>query len=148
MRSGRRRPGGGEAVQVTTNGGIIALESTDGRFVYYTKELDGYRVTSLWKLPVDGGEESEILKSVHNERNFAVVPEGIYFMQSPDQDALDWAHSIWFLDYAGDSVELVFQLPSKVPVGLGLNVSPDGASILYSQIDDFSSDLMMIENFR
>ena len=41
LRSGRREvwkapAGGGEAVQVTKNGGFAAMESADGRSVFYT----------------------------------------------------------------------------------------------------------------
>jgi hypothetical protein len=41
-------------------------------------------------------------------------------------------------------------LISKIgkPVELGLSVSPDRKWILYSQIDERSSDLMLVENFR
>ena len=129
---------------------MAASESPDGQFLYYTKEFDYYNAPegiSLWKLPVDGGEESEVLDSVA-ACLFEVVPEGIYFMQAPDGDEPDWAYSIRFLDFASGRVELVFQLPSKVRASGGLSVSPDRTSILYSQIDDQSSDLVLIEGFR
>ena len=50
---------GGQAVQVTRNGGFAALESPDGKFVYYAKNEEV--PTSLWKVPVDGGEEIGVL---------------------------------------------------------------------------------------
>ena len=52
---------GGEAIQVTRNGGWVAFESPDGKFVYYTKEVAS---SALWKMPVGGGEESQVLPSV------------------------------------------------------------------------------------
>ena len=33
--------GGGDAIQVTRDGGFAALESPDGKFIYYTKDLEG-----------------------------------------------------------------------------------------------------------
>ena len=138
--------GGGEPVQVTTNGGSFALEDPAGEFLYYIKAYD--RQTALWKIPAGGGEESKVLDSVF-ARNFAVAPGGIYFMQAPDQDDRDRAYSIRFLNLTDGRVELIARLPrNTVQTEIGLGVSPDGQSILYSQVDDISSDLMLIEGFE
>jgi len=137
---------GGEAVQLTRNGGSVALESVDGRFVYYTKE--SRRTTSLWRVPVDGGEESRVLESV-TYFNFVVVEQGIYFIPGFNADDLDGGYSIQFLDFSLGKVKTVAPLPT--PRGLmwwGLAVSPNERTILYAQIDDISSDLMLIEGFR
>ena len=53
---------GGAAVQVTKKGGYVAFESADGEFVYYAKGLFD---TSLWRRPVGGGEETEVLPSLN-----------------------------------------------------------------------------------
>ena len=103
--------GGGEPVQVTTEGGVIALESPDGRFVYYIEEI-AY-VTSLWKRPLEGGEESKVLESIVY-RDFAIIQEGVYFIQAPDFVEPDWAFSIRFLDSSTGRVEMISQLPSNV----------------------------------
>ena len=52
---------GGQAVQVTRNRGYVAFEFPDGAFVYYAKSP---YTSSLWRIPVEGGDEVEILKSV------------------------------------------------------------------------------------
>ncbi len=44
---------GGSPVRVTSNGGIYAIESVDGRFLYYSK----FGEPGVWKRPLDGGEE-------------------------------------------------------------------------------------------
>ena len=44
---------GGEAAQVTGDGGFQALESPDGRFLYYMKTPLG----ALFRMPSGGGEE-------------------------------------------------------------------------------------------
>ena len=57
--------GGGKEIQVTRNGGETALESPDGKSIYYTKGGHSKSGPSgLWKMPLSGGEESQVLPSV------------------------------------------------------------------------------------
>jgi Tol biopolymer transport system component len=130
---------GGKAVPVTRNGGETAFESSDGQSVYYIK--GGYS-GGLWKVPVSGGEESQVLPSVFN-RAFSLVNDGIYFIPAPGADRKS---SIQFLSFATAKVKTVAPM-SALPFE-GLSVSPDGRSLLFSQFDDAKSDLMLVENFR
>ena len=52
---------GGAPVQVTRNGAYDALESPDGKLLYFVKSG---RRPGLWSVPVDGGEETSVLNSV------------------------------------------------------------------------------------
>ena len=137
--------GGGEPIQVTEDGGEIAFESTDGKFVYYTK--DWQLRASLWKVPVRGGEEIQVLESVRSP-NFSVTPQGIYFIQVPERDEPGGSFLIRFFDFATGRATTIHSLPPGVRADQGLTVSPDGRSILYTQLDQFQSDLMLVENFR
>jgi len=47
------RADGGEVVQVTRNGGQMAFESPDGRFIYYTKDV--FSGGRLRQMPVTSG---------------------------------------------------------------------------------------------
>jgi dipeptidyl aminopeptidase/acylaminoacyl peptidase len=49
---------GDAAVQVTRRGGFAAFESPDGKYLYYAK---GSGVSGLWRIPVNGGEELEVI---------------------------------------------------------------------------------------
>ena len=72
---------------MTKNGGFVAIESPDSKFVFYNNSTDQAPITAsdiasmasmaLWKVPVVGGEESQLLPSVFR-RNFA--NSGIYFV--------------------------------------------------------------------
>ena len=130
---------GGEAVQVTRKGGILAFESADGKWVYYTKRFED---SALWKVPRDGGEETQVLESV-DQHAFAVVKEGIYFIPRPDSAG---RYSIQFFNFATKKIRSIATI--ERPVDYYLSVSPDGRWILYSQIDQSGSDLMLVENFR
>ncbi|MCX6628124.1 MAG: hypothetical protein NTW28_10910, partial [Candidatus Solibacter sp.] len=124
---------GGEAVQVTRSGGYGAFESTDGN-LYYTK----YPAPSpLFRMPVGGGAEAQVLPKVVHFSAFAVTKEGIY--SSPD------GRTIQFLDTASNkTVNLAWDEPFE----FFLCVSPDGAYVLTSQIDRNATNLMLVEGFR
>jgi Tol biopolymer transport system component/serine/threonine protein kinase len=130
---------GGEAAQVTRKGGFAALESLDGQWVYYTKS-DG--ASSLWRMPRDGGEETQVLESVEF-RAFAIMKEGIYFIRRPDSAG---RYSIQFFNFETKKIRSIATI--QTPISEYLSVSPDGRWILYSQMDQVGSDLMLVENFR
>ena len=130
---------GGEAVQLTRNGGFRSRESLDGRTLFFAR--DGTRRTSVWKMPVEGGEESKVLDSV-GTRNWVLVDQGLWFINwtNPGDAALR------FLEFATGKVTRVAPI-SKTPAA-GLAVSPDGQTILYVQYDHLGSELTLMENFR
>ena len=134
--------GGGLAIQVTRNGGFTAFEPFNGQSIYYTKGDYSFGVsTGLWKMPVKGGEENQVLSSVAM-RAFFPVEDGIYFIPDP---GIDGKSSLQFLSFATGKVKMVAPIlrPRE-----GLSVSPDSRSILYTQLDEVGSDLMLVENFR
>ena len=93
-------------------------------------------------MPREGGEETRVLESVF-EGAFALVSEGIYFIPGPDSAG---RFSIQFFNFATKKIRSFATI--ERPVGSLLSVSPDGRWILYSQIDQSGSDLMLVENFR
>jgi Tol biopolymer transport system component len=129
----------GEEEQITHHGGFHAFESQDG-FLYYTKALADW---SVWRVPLVGGKEEQVLKPVSSWTNFALTERGIYFSPGPGPDVKSL---ILFYDFSNGSTTEVFR-PAK-PLSVGLAVSPDGRHLLYSQIDREGSDLMLVENFR
>jgi Tol biopolymer transport system component/serine/threonine protein kinase len=134
---------GGTAMQVTkTKGGEEAFESLDGKFVYYAK-LD---VIGIWKVPVEGGDETRVLDR-GGESVWALTGQGICFF--------DFSGStgpvLKFYHFATGKVTLLRELSRDTRVDKGdtaLSVSPDGRWILYTQFDQASSNLMLVENYR
>jgi hypothetical protein len=131
---------------VTRNGGGPAFESPDGKFLYYMLFGKDDFSGSVWKMPANGGEGKQMLRAVWLD-GLAIVNDGIYFFTL---EQLVWGvrrnYSIQFLNFATGEVKTVMQMTSYGPVGL--SVSPDGKFLLVSQIDEYGSDLMMIENFH
>jgi Tol biopolymer transport system component/DNA-binding winged helix-turn-helix (wHTH) protein len=129
------------AVQVTKQGGFAALESTDGKFLYYSKATP--RGPALWRVPVGGGEEVEMLEGISDWSTFAPVDKGIYFIPRREPTA---SASIQFLSFADGQIKNIIAITK--PVFVGLTAAPDGQLLLYTQIDQEGSDLMLVEHYR
>lgn len=138
-----KMPSTGEpAMQVTRHGGFAALESPDGKFLYYAK---GLTVPGLWRIPTDGGKESEIISSLEPGYwgYWAVVENGIYYLDMQAKPGID------FFDFTTHRTTRVFDLENRPASGApGLAISPDRKSILYTQLDALNSDIVLVENFR
>ena len=133
--------GGGRPAQVAVSAGFWCRESPDGSLFYFSRD---WANPSLWRVPVEGGEEEQVLESSFGGI-YEVVEDGVYFVPPSTPQA---GFSVAFLRFATGAVEHVFSLERQPPLGDFMSVSPDGRSILYSQVGDFQSDIMLVEGFR
>ncbi len=127
-------------VRVTTNGGVYAIESKDGRFLYYAK----FTVCGVWKRSLETGEESRLPINVCNWYEWAVARDGIYFLN------LDFPPNgrIEFFDFAHGQSTPIFALDKPASIFGGLALSPDGKSLLFGQNELDESYIMVMKNFR
>jgi hypothetical protein len=127
---------------VTRKGGMAAEESKDGRYLYYTKEGAD---TSLWRVPICGGAEVQIIESIAFWNSFSVQSDGIYYVPRPP----DWrsAPVVRFYRFSDGQTQVVGSLDDRM---FTLSVSPDQRSVVYGRRSDLDrgADLMLIENFR
>ena len=130
--------GAGAAVQVTRQGGAAAFESVDGRWLYYAKDT---RPMSIWRVPVDGGEETKVVDYLSYNFNFAVTAKGIYLLAMRSGFP-----TIEFFDFATRKTTLLHTLDR--PFWFGFALAPDERSLLFSKIDSQTSDLMVVDNLR
>jgi serine/threonine protein kinase len=130
---------GGEPEQVTRGGGQAPVISNDHVWLFFTKQ-DG--AGGLWRRRVGGGDEQRLIDSIHRH-NYAVTPAGVYFAAPV---AADGTSSVRFFDFATGSLKDVVAIDK--PADLGLAVSPDNRSLLFTKIDYAGTDLMLVENFR
>ena len=131
---------GGDAVQVSPGLGMMAIESPDGAYLYYTESPVTNGPATLWRIPVTGGAAVKIAEGV-NSTSFDVVDGGIYYL-----DRLEGESRLQYFDLAVRKAVTV--AGSLGGVGFGLAASPDGRTILFTRIDSSVNDLMLVEDFR
>jgi eukaryotic-like serine/threonine-protein kinase len=131
--------GGGPAEQLTHNGGFEAAESPDGLWLYFSKPAGG-----IWRMPSSGGEEKLMLNR-GTGRYWTVTRDGICFL-----DLSNIAHpTINLLDPTTGWIKKLGTLDKSVDWGYsGLSVSADGKWIIYAQMDDLISQIMLVKNFN
>ncbi|MFN7931424.1 MAG: winged helix-turn-helix domain-containing protein [Blastocatellia bacterium] len=135
---------GGEAKQVTREGGFEGFESADGQTFYYAK---GRGIPGIWQVPVGGGEERLVVDQYQAGlwRYWRVAEQGLYFATA----ATPTEPSLKFFSFAAQQVSEVIPLAREVDkYSPGLAISPDGRHLLCVRRDPSGSDLMMVENFR
>ena len=129
---------------MTRHGGWEAFESVDGQWLYYTKD---HRFRGVWRVPVGGGEESQVLNQGRGQ-NWAIVASGIYL----SEDEPSGVPAIFFYSFSTHRLERLFTMPKRLIIPRGftgnLAVSPDGHSILIVAHEPVESDLVLVENFR
>ena len=145
-RSGRseiwRMPSpGGVPTQVTDNGGYaFGGESWDGT-IYYLKNLP-IAAQPLYARSLAGGAERQVLDSVYG-RSVHVVTDGIYHFAGADDQG---AYPLQFFDFATGKNRVLARI--DLSPSIGLTVSPDRRTILYTAYKPINYDLVLVENFR
>jgi Tol biopolymer transport system component/DNA-binding winged helix-turn-helix (wHTH) protein len=129
---------GGTAIQVTKNGGLRPAVSPDGKLIYYAKGNE------IWRVPFDGGEEKLVVAGVPGAEyaHWTAANGGVYFRASEDTPTM-----LKYLNFKNGRITPVMPIDKIWDVS-ALAVSSDGRSLLYPQLDQSGSDLMLVENFR
>jgi Tol biopolymer transport system component/DNA-binding winged helix-turn-helix (wHTH) protein len=142
----KRTVDGGQPVQVTSNGGFAALESPDGKSIYYTK----FNEDGIFQVPVNGGQEIKVTNEPPKNYwgYYAVGPDGLYFLGETGTPSKRHA-GFKFFDFRTRKITVMGDMEKSPFEGApGLSVSPDGKYLLYVQLDEGRSSMMMAENFR
>jgi len=134
---------GGKSVQVTQNGGIDAHESSDGRFLYFTKALFQIGEQGIWRQPIPSGPEEKIADA-GQAMQWDLVEHGPCYVKSPrGEKAL-----VECLDVASRSIAWSALLDGPGHLWGSLSLSPDKQWILMDRRDSHDADLVMVENFK
>jgi Tol biopolymer transport system component len=137
----RMPPEGGDAEQLTTDGGMCPLESADGRTLFYAKITSPM---SVWSRSLEDGREKLLFEADIAQRCFTLWNDRIlYFLQ-------DQERGVWVEAYDVDTGETrtVVELGRYTRLGrYGRHtVSPDGRWIVYTREDGGGSDVMLVDH--
>jgi serine/threonine protein kinase len=132
---------GGHALQIAGLGAVIPLESPDGQYVYFVRD------SRLWRVRTDGSMEEPVAGMP--EFNFVgdeyfPAETGIYFLSHPNNKTV-----VNLFDLHTKKIRRIYTSEKPRPIWIGgIPVSKDGKFMLFPQVDQSSSDLMLIENWR
>jgi Tol biopolymer transport system component len=135
---------GGHAIQLVGQEAIQPTESPDGKYVYFVRHL------SLWRVQPDGGAAEPVSGMPQlSGGGDAWFPtgSGIYYLSLNSKTK---KAEIKFFDLKSRTTRVIYVMEKNPPwayVG-GLPVSSDGKWLLFPQVDEQSSDLMLIENWH
>jgi hypothetical protein len=132
---------GGHALPITKGGATFPLESPDGQYVYFA------RGSQLWRATVDGLKEEPVPgmpELIGWGDEWFPAGAGIYFLSHANRKPV-----INLFDLQTRKVRPVYMLEKPTPEWIGgMPVSKDGKFMLFPQVDQSSSDLMLIENWQ
>jgi len=117
--------------------GDRAIESPDGLWVYFARQ------NRLWRVKPDGAGEEQVTGSpLLAGDKWTPVLSGIYFFSLEKCE-------ISFFDFLAEKTRTIYKMEKPQPGYAGsLSVSGDGRWLLFPQLDEQSSDIMMVENWR
>jgi Tol biopolymer transport system component len=138
--------GGGDAEQVTRNGGLEAFESQDGQKLYFIKS----GIPGVFELsPGNPGEENLLIpaQAFESYGEWTVAPDGIYLAQHHYETASKRA-AIEFFSFETGKIKTILELDKDFGSYPGINASPDGQWLIFSREDVRNHDISLVENFR
>ena len=130
---------------MTRGGAFESFESTDGKYLYYSNAFPPWRI---WRVRLRDGVEEPVegMPALSLRRCWALSDEGVYFSQ-PIPGAT--GTSLRRFEFATREVVEVGRTSGPLAANPGcMDVSPDGRTLLYSQVDRDERDIMMVEGFE
>jgi Tol biopolymer transport system component/DNA-binding winged helix-turn-helix (wHTH) protein len=129
----------GKLVRVTQDWSAEAIESPDGKFVYYAKRDR----PGIWRQQVGGGQEQLVID--HGEATFwDMYSQGLCLLNRESHPP-----QVECLDFTSHALSTVVTLPDDNRIwntGPSFTVSPDGQWVLYSYVERWDNSVMSVDN--
>lgn len=130
------------AVQVTLNGGFCGRETSDAKYLYFSK---GRGKPGLWRRATGdaGAREEPVLPALQHWGWWTLAPQGIlYFEQSHETVHL------MLSDLSGSASRSLAQMPAPIITSTrAIDATPDGGRVVYAQIDQGGADVIILNDF-
>lgn len=134
---------GGTATLLSSETALGLHESFDGKTLYFADGRSDARLKKVSANQAGPASPVEGMPLLKDAALWTVVPGGIYFVPA------DEPHSISYFDLSTRHVRRITEVERDFDSGNGgISVSPDGRWVLYSQVDEINSDIMLVEHFR
>jgi Tol biopolymer transport system component/DNA-binding winged helix-turn-helix (wHTH) protein len=140
-------PEGGTPVRVAQAHGINAQESKDGRLLYFA-DFAGVAseagIATIYVLNIATGEQRPLadMPQLRCGNDWVLGSKGIFFADFGQQPGID------FFDFSSHRVTRKIPLDKPPSWWGGLSLAPDETWLTFSQADQITSDLMLVEGFR
>jgi Tol biopolymer transport system component/DNA-binding winged helix-turn-helix (wHTH) protein len=136
-----RSDGSGPAQQVTSGGGMVALESGDGHWLYFTHSVE----PGIWRVPLSGGPEQKVFDGppVGYQNYWTVSGNSLYSLAQRNGH-----YAIERVDPetgTGRTIQVLKQDPTPLA---GMSVSPDGKRLIFAELTRASSGLTLVDHFQ
>jgi Tol biopolymer transport system component/DNA-binding winged helix-turn-helix (wHTH) protein len=139
----RCRENGGNATLLSFGPAFGLHEAFDGETLYFA---DSWSNGRLWKASSTQYAQASAVEGMPLLKDaslWTVVPGGIYFVPA------DMPYWICYFDFSARKVRRITDVARDFNSGNGgLSVSPDGHWLLYSQVEEANSDIMLVDNFH
>jgi Tol biopolymer transport system component/DNA-binding winged helix-turn-helix (wHTH) protein len=134
-------PGGTANLLLAAQDPISPVESADGTTLYFPERNLNARIMMLGLGP-ERGEPRPVpeMPRILTETQWTLAANGIYFVAHGSPRAVS------FYDFATRKTRIVFH--SERELDDGLSLSPDGRYLLYSQLDENNSLVMLVDRFH
>lgn len=134
----------GRPQQITTAHGYLAMESPDGRWIYFTKNDE----PGIWRIPATSAgpkTETRVLPQPADGYwgYWAVTARGIYFLNATQPV---WNIQLW--DPRTHRISTIVALDRHSPPFSGISVAKDGDELLITDKDNASSHITLVQNFQ
>jgi Tol biopolymer transport system component/DNA-binding winged helix-turn-helix (wHTH) protein len=134
-------PEGGNAVLLSRTLGYNVQEANDGSLYFAGADFNA----EIHVLPKVGGKEKALanMPRVLYPTDWALAANGIYFIDRKGARA-----TLSFFGFENARVRVLTELQKQPGVWCGIALSPDQRWLVYSQIDEKVSDIMLAEHYR